>query len=132
VRILVADDDGRARNAVRALLQAQGYEVVLIDNGRDAVHAIAAGQFDVVILDIFLADIDGLETIRKFRKLYPDMPIIATSGLMFPATTTNPPDFLAMAAKLGAAGSLRKPFAPGELLNLLRACLRDDDDNDSG
>ena len=122
-RILVADDERRVREAIRVVLQAEGFEIVMIDDGRTAIHALANDDFDLVILDIFMRGIDGLETIRTLRKQRPDIPILATSGLVFPEASIGAPDFLSMAAKLGAAGSLRKPFRPNDLMTTVESCL---------
>src|SRR5262249_3997947 len=124
MRILVADDDLRVRQAIGTLLQSRGFEVVLVGDGREALHAIDTEAFDIVILGIFMPGIDGLATIRTLHKRPPDMPVIATSGLTFPETMTNPPDYLAMAAKLGAAGGLRTPCKSAELLAMIQTCLR--------
>lgn len=122
-RILVADDDCGVRTAISSLLQKEGIDVVMVNDASAALQSLAREHFDLVILDIFMPGMDGLETIRALRQQRPQVPIIAMSGLRFPATSIDPPDFLEMAAKLGAAGSLSKPFEPGELLATIRACL---------
>jgi CheY-like chemotaxis protein len=122
-RILVADDDRQVREKIRALLRAENVDIVMIGDGRAAIQAITKGDFDLVILDIFMPGIDGLESIRTLSKQRPDIPIIAISGLIFPETSIGPPDFLRMAAKLGAAGTLRKPFRPNDLLMTISSCL---------
>jgi CheY-like chemotaxis protein len=78
------------------------------------------GVFDIVICDICMPGMDGLETIREFHRYDPDVPVIAISGFTF---RHSAPDFLTMATKLGAAFSLPKPFRPPELLQAVQACL---------
>jgi CheY-like chemotaxis protein len=122
-RILVVDDDRSVRIATQALLEDDGYEVVVADSGRAGIEALADSTFDVVIVDIFMPGMDGLETIKAFHYYAPDVPIIAMSGFMFRNTSAPAPDFLSMSTKLGAAYSLHKPFRPRDLLKAIEACL---------
>jgi CheY-like chemotaxis protein len=124
-RILVVDDDKSVRIATQMLLEHDGYEVAVAESGRAGIAALGAGAFDVVIVDIFMPGMDGLETIKAFHHHAPEVPIIAMSGFMFrnTSTTANAPDFLSMSTKLGAAYSLHKPFRPRELLKAIEGCL---------
>jgi CheY-like chemotaxis protein len=122
-RILVDDDDKSVRIATQTWLEHDGYEVVVANNGREAIEALTRSTFDLVIVDIFMPGMDGLETIKAFHQHSPDVPIIAMSGFMFRTTSAPAPDFLSMSTKLGAAYSLHKPFRPRELLKAIEACL---------
>lgn len=126
-RILVVDDDKAVRAAIQMLLEHEGYEVVVADDGRSGIAAIDEGDFDLVIVDIFMPGMDGLETIREFHARDPDVPVIAMSGFMFRDSGSPAPDFLNMAAKLGAARSLHKPFRPQELLRAVEAAITGQD-----
>ena len=121
-RILVVDDDTAVRGAIKTVLERDGHEVVLAGNGRAGVSAVENTAFDVVICDIFMPGMDGIETIHAFHKTNPHMPVIAMSGFMFRDSHGPAPDFLSLATKLGAAYSLRKPFRPQELLKAVREC----------
>ena len=121
-RILVVDDDVAVRSAIRMVLENDGHEVVLAANGRAGVTAVNEGQFDVVICDIFMPGMDGIETIHAFHESKPHMPVIAMSGFMFRDGHDPAPDYLNLSTKLGAAYSLRKPFRPQELLKAVREC----------
>jgi CheY-like chemotaxis protein len=77
----------------------------------------------VIIVDIFMPGMDGLETIRVFKKSAPEVPVIAMSGFMFRDSAKPAPNFLSMATKLGAAYSLAKPFRPKDLLRAVEYCL---------
>lgn len=121
-RILVVDDDTAVRGAIKTVLERDGHEVVLAGNGRAGVSAVENNAFDVVICDIFMPGMDGIETIHAFHKSNPKMPIIAMSGFTFRDGHEPAPDFLSLATKLGAACSLRKPFRPQELLKAVRDC----------
>jgi CheY-like chemotaxis protein len=122
-RILVVDDDVSVRAATRTLLEREGYEVVCADTRRTGIEAIATTPFNAVIVDIFMPDMDGLQTIKAFNRRAPGVPIIAMSGFMFRDSSAPAPDFLSMSTKLGAAYSVRKPFRPLDLLRALEACL---------
>ena len=121
-RILVVDDDVAVRGAIKMVLEQEGHEVVLAQNGRAGVSALDGGAFDIVICDIFMPGMDGIETINAFHQLDPHMPVIAMSGFMFRDGQSPAPDYLSLSTKLGAAYSLRKPFRPQELLKAVREC----------
>lgn len=122
-RILVVDDDRAVRTAIQTLLEYEGFDVALADGGHHGLEALEAGVFDVVIVDIFMPGMDGLETIKAFHVQAPAVPIIAMSGFIFRDSSGPAPDFLKMATKLGAAYSLHKPFRPRELLQAVESCL---------
>src|SRR5882672_2723983 len=82
-RILVVDDDMSVRMAIQTLLEHESHEVVTADSGRGGIEAIKNAAFDVVIVDIFMPGMDGLETIRAFHHHAPTVPIIAMSGFLF-------------------------------------------------
>jgi CheY-like chemotaxis protein len=125
-RVLVVDDDTAVRTVIQTVLEREGFDVVLAKDGTSGIAAIQRNAFDVVIVDIFMPGMDGLETIRVFNKYAPSVPVIAISGFLFRGTSTPAPDFLSMATKLGAAYSLHKPFRPNDLLRVVEACLGDD------
>jgi len=122
-RILVIDDDKAVGAAIKILLEHEGSDVVHVEDGRSGIETTARGSFDVVIVDIFMPGLDGIETIKALHRLKPDMPIIAISGFMFRDGRTRAPDFLGMATEFGAAHSLQKPFKPRDLLKLIESCL---------
>lgn len=122
--ILVIDDDKSVRIAIETLLRHEGCVTVLADGGRLGVEAFKASRFDVVMVDIFMPDVDGIEIIKVVREQEPTLPIIAMSGFRFRGSAPSSPDFLAMAEKLGATYCLRKPFGPHQLMDAIGACLR--------
>jgi CheY-like chemotaxis protein len=115
-RILVIDDDPAVRAAMQMVLERDGFEVSAVGDGPAGVKLVAAEDFDLLLVDLFMPGMDGLETIRQVHRHKPGLPIIIMSGLSFATSGTQPPDFLAMAGKLGAVGNLKKPFRPRELL----------------
>jgi CheY-like chemotaxis protein len=122
-RILVVDDDLAVGGAIKVVLEQDGHEVVVATSGRAGVSAVTDSVFDLVICDIFMPGMDGIETINAFHQSNPRMPVIAMSGFMFRDGQSPAPDYLSLSTKLGAAYSLRKPFRPQELLKAVRECM---------
>jgi CheY-like chemotaxis protein len=92
------------------------------------MKAIKAGGIDLLIVDIFMPGMDGIETIREVRQHQPDLPAIVISGTSLGGTDLHAPglqapDFLAMAVKLGAVRSLQKPFKPRDIITAVDQCL---------
>jgi CheY-like chemotaxis protein len=115
-RILVIDDDPAVRAAMQMVLERDGFEVNAVGDGPTGIKLVAAEDFDLLLVDLFMPGMDGLETIRQVHRHKPGLPVIIMSGLSFAYAGAQPPDFLAMAGKLGAVGNLKKPFRPRELL----------------
>jgi len=120
-RILVIDDQTSVRGAIRALLEYEGHTVVAAECGHNAVSAIEAFAFDVVIVDIIMPGMDGLDTIKILRDSAPAVPIIAMSGYAFHGGSSDL-DFFHMASELGATCCLQKPFRPRQLIDAIEIC----------
>jgi CheY-like chemotaxis protein len=123
-RILVIDDQTAVLATVRTILEYLGHDVVATQRARDGVATARSESFDLVMVDIFMPDMDGIETITLVRQHAPSMPIIVMSGSTVATVNGPAPDFLAMAAKLGGAiRTLRKPFKRAELIAALAASM---------
>ena len=109
--------------AIEVCLQRQGLEVTIADGGEAGMRELEQGQFDVMIVDIFMPHMRGFESIRIFHERAPGVPLIAMSGYAFANADTSSPDFLRMTLELGAACCLRKPFTPKALLAAVNDCL---------
>lgn len=123
-RILIIDDDEAVRRATTIMLEARGFEVVTVDGGQHGIEAIKAARFDVVIVDLFMPEMDGLATTRAIRQLSPDTPIIAVSGFMFRGRCPSMPDFHPMATEAGAVAALYKPLRANELVQAITDAMR--------
>jgi CheY-like chemotaxis protein len=119
-RVLIIDDDRRVADTARAILEREGYDVVVAEDGSAGLRALQDGRFDLAIVDLFMPVMDGLETTRELRRLAPVMPIIAMSGFMFRGECPQMPHFSAMAKEAGALATLYKPFRRQELLQVVR------------
>ena len=115
-RILVVDDNADLRSTIQALLQADGFDVVVAGDGEAALAAHQSRPADVVITDLFMPDKDGIETIVELKKISPKVKILAISGW----TSTQGSDYLRVAREIGAAATLQKPFDPQELSRVVR------------
>ena len=115
-KILVVDDEPQIREAIQRSLVARDYDVELAADGAVALDLAAASPPDLVVLDLNMPVLDGLEFCRRFR-VWSSVPIIVLS------VRDEEPDKIA-ALDLGADDYLTKPFGTGELLARIRALLR--------
>jgi DNA-binding response OmpR family regulator len=122
-RVLVIEDDRSVGAVIRMTLDREGYDTAHTSDAGAGIQAFDASNFNLAIIDIFLADISGLEVISELRRRAPAMPILAMSGFIFRDSMDPVLDYFAMATKAGATGCLRKPFAPGQLLAAVRESL---------
>jgi len=115
-RILVVDDEAPIRRYLRAALSAQGFSVYESASGEEALQAVLSHRPDMIILDLGLPDIDGIEVTRRLRE-WSQTPIIILS------VREAEQDKIA-ALDAGADDYLTKPFGTGELLARMRVALR--------
>lgn len=115
-RILVVDDEAAIRRFLHISLTTQGYTLFEASYGQEAVNAVVAHRPDLVILDVGLPDLDGLEVTRLLRR-WTQLPIIILS------VRDQEADKIA-ALDAGADDYLTKPFGVGELLARIRVALR--------
>jgi len=115
-RILVVDDEAPIRRYLRAALSAQGFNVYESASGEEALQAVLSHRPDIIILDLGLPDIDGIEVTRRLRE-WSQTPIIILS------VRESEQDKIA-ALDAGADDYLTKPFGTGELLARMRVALR--------
>jgi len=117
--ILVVDDDELVLLAIQELLTPLGFSVTLAGNGADALRKAASQQFEVVILDVIMPEMDGFEVCRKMRQLeaYHETPI-----LMLTAKSGEEDKQRGMEA--GANLYLPKPIAPRRLIALVEEAIK--------
>ncbi|MBV6451396.1 MAG: KDP operon transcriptional regulatory protein KdpE [Anaerolineales bacterium] len=115
-RVLVVDDETPIRKYLRAALSAQGFTVYEASNGEEALSAVLAHRPDLIILDVGLPDLDGIEVTRRLRE-WSQTPIIILS------VREAENDKIA-ALDAGADDYLTKPFGTGELMARMRVAMR--------
>ena len=110
--ILIVDDEPSVGDALRLVLESNGYEVVLATKGQDGIDQARHRRFGFSVVDLFLTDISGFQVITELRNLQPDIPILLI-------TAHGSPEIFAEAKRLGAIGALSKPFPPAEILKVI-------------
>lgn len=115
-RILVVDDETQIRRAIKSILAARGYDVVLASSGEEAVQLAPEAPPDLTILDLSMPGINGLDVCRELR-CWTQAPILVLS-------VHSEVEAKVAALDLGADDYVTKPFATGELLARVRALLR--------
>ena len=114
--ILVVEDDTPVRNLITTTLKAHDYRFLTAENGESAVMETASHNPDIILLDLGLPDIDGVEVIRRIRS-WSDVPIIVISARSEDSDKID-------ALDAGADDYLTKPFSVDELLARLRVTQR--------
>jgi DNA-binding response OmpR family regulator len=118
-RILVVDDDQVLRGALRIVLEAAGYNVMDAADGEAGLRLYHEQGADLVLVDLFMPERDGLQVIRALRAVIPQPRIVAMSG----GGCIGRTEVLRAAATCGAARTLRKPFESCDLLAAIRELL---------
>jgi two-component system response regulator MprA len=115
--VLVVDDDRAVRDSLRRSLEFNGYDVVLAADGAEGLVAVGAQHPDVVVIDVMMPRLDGIETTRALRAAGNDVPVLVLTARDAVGDRVEGLD-------AGADDYLTKPFALEELLARLRALLR--------
>ncbi len=114
-RILIVDDDAADRIVLGTILERAGHETFFAEDGEDALSEYGGHAIDIVVTDLQMPKVHGLELITVLRDLSPRPAIIAISG--------TGSDQLDMAQAVGADATLTKPVDPAELLNAVRRAI---------
>ena len=116
--ILFIDDDDSVRRLTQVALERAGYRVLIAESGQHGLRLLEHQEVDLILVDVFMPDMDGLEVIQLLRKSRPLSKIIATSG------GSGDGNYLDTAKYLGAQDTLLKPFSLQELLDTVATQLR--------
>ena len=116
-RVLVVEDEQTDRLILAGIVEGMGHEVYFASDGEQAFKTYMRMSIDVVVTDLLMPNVDGLEFIVALKTLFPDAPIIAVSG--------KGPELLATAEKKGALVALSKPVDPQELLEAISRAAPD-------
>ncbi|HEY7489743.1 MAG TPA: response regulator [Candidatus Tectomicrobia bacterium] len=120
-RVLIIDDDAQLRTMLRESLEQRGYEVDEACDGYEGLRHYRATPPDVIILDIWMPEQEGLETLRALRCTNPEVKVIAISGGHLMGSV----DFLRAAKLLGARRTLHKPILRHDLLQAVYELVQD-------
>ena len=129
--ILIIDDERDVRIVLKEVLQREGYDVTLAVNGREGLQKLESGGADLVVTDVIMPGIDGVEIVERIRETYPDMPIIVVSGggnvapMDYEPGAISTSAYLASAKTAGADRTLTKPFERQEFVAVVKELLGD-------
>ncbi|MDA0306247.1 MAG: response regulator transcription factor [Proteobacteria bacterium] len=117
MRVLLVEDDPTTLQSVKMMLESEGMVVDTTDLGEDGLEIGKVYEYDIIILDIMLPDIDGFEVLRRLRDSRVETPVLILSGL-------TEPDKKVKGLGYGADDYLTKPFDKKELLARIQAIIR--------
>lgn len=115
-RILVVDDDLESRNILKHMLTLSHYEVETVKNGKEAVKRLKRAEFNLVLTDLDMPEMDGLTLLSHVKSQYPDIPVIVVTGLISAESRNE-------ALAIGAEGLLSKPCTKDQLLAIVSKSL---------
>jgi UDP-3-O-acyl N-acetylglucosamine deacetylase len=115
-RILIVDDEASIRQSLAGVLTDEGYSCALAGDGADALAKIRSLQPSLVLLDIWMPGMDGIETLRRIKETHPGVPVIMMSGHATISTAIK-------ATKVGASDFIEKPLETDLVLNAIRRTL---------
>ena len=118
-KVLVIDDDAAVLGSIAAIMERVGHEVVQAEDGLAGIQALEDFDPDLVITDINMPEMDGIEVIMGLLQSRPELPIIAISG----GGRVDKGSLLEDAAACGAGKTLRTPFELAELVEAVNASL---------
>jgi two-component system cell cycle response regulator CtrA len=117
MRVLLVEDDSATAQNIQLMLKSEGYVCDTTDLGEDGLEIGKLYDYDIIVLDLMLPDIDGYEVVRRFRESRVDTPILILSGL-------DEPDNKIKGLGIGADDYLTKPFDKRELIARVQAIVR--------
>ena len=112
-RVLVVDDEPKIGNVLRIKLRLHGYEVITTTSGAEAIEIIRTQKPDIVLLDILMPDVTGMDVLEKVRN-FSQVPVIVFTAM---------PDIVRFAMNLGANDAIAKPFDPDQVVNKIETVL---------
>ena len=115
-RILVVDDEDIVRTSCSRALSPEGYEVRLAKNGVEGLKMASEERFDLVLTDLKMPDMDGIEVLRIIKEQWPETAVIIVTGYQTVDTAVK-------AIKLGAYDYIEKPFTPDALISAVAEAM---------
>ena len=125
-RILIVDDDPDILQTLRRVLESQGHTVSEALDGKAALRYFAGDPADLVISDIYMPDMDGIEFLIRVREAFPEAKVLAMSG----GGHLTKERVLGAASMLGATGVLEKPFTIEDVLEAVKEALEAEEPGD--
>ena len=117
--ILIIDDDAEILRVLRKVLEAEGHSVTEASDGKTALRHFAGDPAELVISDVYMPEMDGIEFLIRLKEAFPETRVIAMSGGGY----LSKDRILGAASMLGAEGILEKPFTVAEVVNVVEEAL---------
>ena len=117
-KILVIDDEKFIQEGCNRILTGEGYDVETSYTGQEGFKKMEEETYDLVITDLMMPGISGMEALKKIKKNDPDIGVIIITGYPTPETAVE-------AIKLGALDYLPKPFTPSELISVVKKAIEE-------
>ena len=118
IKFLIVDDEPDVVDSVSELFTLRNYNVITATSGTKALEMVKKEKPNIIILDIRMPDISGMDVLKEVRKTYPKIRVIMLTGVEDDATRQ-------MAMGLGASGYLTKPYSYSELLDMSRNLIQE-------
>lgn len=115
-RILVIDDEDIVRMSCSRALSPEGYDLKLARNGEEGLRMLSEESFDIVMTDLKMPDMDGIEVLRRVKEGWPQVEVIIVTGYQTVDTAVK-------SIKLGAFDYVEKPFTPDKILAVVEAAI---------
>ena len=124
--ILIVDDIDAVRKALALILEDEGYNILQASNGLEALNLLDNLDIDLIITDILMPEMDGIELVTEVNAKFPHQKIILISGGGRQIDNNSNFDYLGQASRLtGISHVLKKPFNPEEIIGLIDSLLND-------
>jgi len=121
-KVLVIDDEAIIRTSSKRTLEPEGYDVKLAESGKAGIEFLEKESFDVILLDLKMPDMDGIEVLKVIMDKWPGTKVIIVTGY-------STVDTAVQALRLGAFNHIEKPFTPDSLLAAVKeVCERSEQD----
>ncbi|MBI5026861.1 MAG: sigma-54-dependent Fis family transcriptional regulator [Nitrospirae bacterium] len=115
-RILVIDDEAIVRVSCQRALAPEGYDVEATSRGDEALKLLEEENFDIVLTDLKMPDMDGIEVLKKIKESWPQLVVIIITGYGTVSTAVQ-------AIKLGAFDYIEKPFTPDDIIAVVKRAV---------
>ncbi|MBL7075621.1 response regulator [candidate division KSB1 bacterium] len=115
IRVMVIDDEKATRDVFEEIFEGENFSVFPAEDGLKAIAEMKKRQYDLAFIDIRMPQIDGLETLRRLKKIHPDLMAVMISGF-------RDEDIIEKALKIGAVGYLYKPLDIQDILGVALKC----------
>jgi len=116
--VLLVEDEMSVAKGLEMVMREEGYEVDLADTGQDALNKFRAGEFDLLVVDLRLPDMDGMDVIQRVREKRPRTNVVIITG--YPSVSSA-----VQAVKMGVSEYLRKPFTEDEFKAAVKSALKE-------